>query len=100
MNQSSNVKEFVEIAQKKFPSFIIVALNSDEVWSNTNVLMDHYSSQFKSLKGTKTFHHNEIVSNKIHGNLVSPGCTCYSSSANESKDKSNSLTLSVVNFIE
>ena len=91
MNQSSNVKEFVEIAQKKFPSFIIVALNSDEVWSNTNVW---------SLKGTKTFHHNEIVSNKIHGNLVSPGCTCYSSSANESKDKSNSLTLSVVNFIE
>ena len=82
MNQCSNLKEFVGIAQKKFPSFIIVAFNSAEVWSNTNVLMDHYSSQFKSLKGTKTFHHNEIVSNKIHGHLVSPGFTCHSSSAN------------------
>ena len=50
--------------------------------------MDHYSSQFKPLKGTKTFHNTEIVNNKIHGNLSSPGCPCHSSSANENKDKS------------
>ena len=88
MNQSSNLNEFVKIAQNKFPSFVIVASNSAEVWSNTNVLMDHYSSHFKPLKGTKTFHHTEIVNNKIHGNLLSPGWPCHSSSANENKDKS------------
>ena len=49
--------------------------------------MDCYSSHFKPLKETKTFHHTEIVNNKIHGNLLSPGCPCHSSSANENKDK-------------
>ena len=44
MNQSSNLDEFVGIAQKKLTSFVIVAANSAEVWSNTNVLMDLYSS--------------------------------------------------------
>ena len=78
----------MEIAQKKFPSFAIVAFNSAEVWSNTNALMDHYSSHFQPLKGTKTFHHTEIVNNKIHGNLLSPGCPCNSSATNENKDKS------------
>ena len=82
MNQSSNLNEFVEITQKKFAS---VAFNSAEVWSNANVLMDRYSSHFKPLKGTKTFHHIEIVSNKIHGNLLSPGCPGNSSSANENR---------------
>ena len=55
MNQSSNLNEFVEIAQKKFPSFVIVAFNSAEVWSNTNVLMDCYSSPLSHLKGLKLF---------------------------------------------
>ena len=32
--------------------------------------MDRYSSQFKPLKETKTFHHNEIINKKIHGNLL------------------------------
>ena len=40
MNQSSKLNEFVEIAQKKSPSFFMVAINSAEVWSNTNILMD------------------------------------------------------------
>ena len=31
MNQPSNLNEFVKIAQKKFPSFVIVAFNSTEV---------------------------------------------------------------------
>ena len=88
MNQSWNLNEFVKIAQKKFPSVLIAAFNSAEVWSNTNVLMDRYSSHLKSLKGTKTFHHTRIVNNKIHGNLLSPSCPCHSSSANENKDKS------------
>ena len=88
MNQSSNLNEFVKIAQKKFPYFVMVALNSAEVSSDTNVLMDCYSSHFKPLKGTKTFHHTENDNNKIHGNLLSPGCPCHSSSANENKDKS------------
>ena len=88
MNQSSNLDEFVEIAQKKFPSFVIVVavFNSAEVWSNTNILMDPYSSCFKPLKGTKTFHHTEIV-NKIHGNLLYRGCPCHSSSRNENEDE-------------
>ena len=57
MNQSSNLDEFVEIAQKKFPSFVIVivAFNSAEIWSNTTVLIDPSSSYFKPLKGTNTF---------------------------------------------
>ena len=88
MNQRSNLNEFVEKAQKKFPSFVIVVFNSAEVWSNTNVLMDCYSSHFKPLKGTKTFNHTEIDNNRIHGNLLSPSCLCHSSSANENKDKS------------
>ena len=50
--------------------------------------MNPYSSHFKPLKGTKTFHHTEIVNNKIHGNLLSPGCPCHSSPANENKGKS------------
>ena len=77
----------MEIAQKKFPSFVVVALNSAEVQSNTNILMDRYSSHFKPLKETKTFHHTDIVNKKIHGNLLSPGSVCHSS-ANENKDKS------------
>ena len=85
MNQSSNLNEFLEIAQKKFLSFVIVvvAFNSAEVWSNTNVLMHPYLSYFKPLKGTKTFHHSEIVNNKIHGNLLYPDCPCHSSFTNE-----------------
>ena len=73
MNPSANLNEIVEIAQKKSPSFAIVAFNSTEVWSNT-LLMDRYSSHFKPLKGTKTVHHTEIITNKIHLNLPSPGC--------------------------
>ena len=38
----TNLIEFVEIAQKKFSSFVIVAFNSAEVWSDTNFLMDCY----------------------------------------------------------
>ena len=49
--------------------------------------MDRYSSHFKPLKETKTFHHTDIVNKKIHGNLLSPGSVCHSS-ANENKDKS------------
>ena len=99
MNQSSNLNEFLKIAQKKFPSFVIVAFNSAEVWSDTNVLMDCYLSHFKPLKGTKTFHHTEIDNNKIHGNLLSPDCPCHSSPANKTKINQNLLNLSVVNFI-
>ena len=49
--------------------------------------MDFHSSYFKPLKGTKIFHHTETV-NKIHGNLLYPGCPCHSSSTNENEDKS------------
>ena len=73
MKKSSNLNEFVEIAQKKFPSLAIVVFNSAKGWSNNNALIDHYSSHCKPLKGTKTFHHTEIVNNEIHGNLLSPG---------------------------
>ena len=38
----TNLNEFVEVAQKKFSSFVIVAFNSAEVWSDTNFLMDCY----------------------------------------------------------
>ena len=64
-----------KIAQKKFPSFVIVIVvcNSAEVLSNTNALTDPYSSHFKPLKGNKTFHHTEIVNNKIQENLLYPG---------------------------
>ena len=88
MNQSSNLNEFVKIAQKKFPYFVMVALNSAEVSSETNVLMDCYLSHFKPLKGTKTFHHTESDNNKIHGNLLSSGCSYHSSSADENTGKS------------
>ena len=66
----------------------MVAFNSAEVRSNTNFLMDHYSNHSKPRKRTKTFHHIEIVNNKIHGNLLSSGCPCHSSCANENEDKS------------
>ena len=60
---------------------------SPEVWSNTNILIDPYSSYFKPLKGTKAFHYNEIVNNKIHENLLYPDWPCHSSSTNENEDK-------------
>ena len=47
--------------------------------------MDCYLSHSKPLKGTKTFHHTEIVNYKIRGNLLSPGCPCHYSSANENE---------------
>ena len=47
--------------------------------------MDCYLSHSKPLKGTKTFHHIEIINYKIRGNLLSPGCPCHYSSANENK---------------
>ena len=50
--------------ENKFLSF--VAFNSAEVRSNANFLMDRYLNHSMPLKGTKTFHHIEIV-NKIHG---------------------------------
>ena len=82
----------MEIAQKKFSSFVLVAVNSAEVQSNTKVLMDCYLSHFKPLKETKTFHHTDIVNKKNHGNLLSPGSVCHSS-ANENKDKSKFIKL-------
>ena len=77
-----------KIAQKKFPSFVIVIVvfNSAEVLSNTNALTYPYSSHFKPLKGNKTSHHTEIVSNKIQENLLYPGWLCHSSSTNENED--------------
>ena len=60
---------------------------SPEVWSNTNILIDPYSSYFKPLKGTKAFHYNEIVNNKIHENLLYPDWPCHSSSTNENEGK-------------
>ena len=66
----TDLNEFVGTAQKKFPSFVIVAFNSAEVRSNTNFLMDRYLGHSKPLKGTKTFHHIEIVNNIIHKNLL------------------------------
>ena len=50
--------------------------------------MGPYLSYLKPLKGTKTFHHTEIVNNKIHGSLLYPGCPCHSSSTNKNEDKS------------
>ena len=88
MNQSLNLNESAEIAQKKLLSFLIVAFNYVQVWSNTNVLVDCYLSLFKSLKGIKTFYHTEIVNNKIHENVFSPGCPCHSLPTNEKKGKS------------
>ena len=55
----------MEIAQKKFPSFVIVAFDSAEISSNINVLTDRYSSQSKPLKETKTSHHTKIVNKKF-----------------------------------
>ena len=55
--------------------------------------MDHYLSDFKPLKGDKTFHHTEIDNNKTHGNLLSSDCP------NKGINR-NSLSLSVVNFFE
>ena len=78
----------MEIAQKKFPSFVIVAFTSSEVWSSTNFLMDCYLSHSKPLQETKNFHHVEIVNNKIQRNFLPPDCPCPSSSANENKGKS------------
>ena len=95
---ATNLNEFVETTRKKFPSFVIVAFNSAEVWSNTNFLMDHYLSHSKPLKGTKTFHHIEIVNNIIHGNLLSPDCPCHSSCANENEDKSKFIKLECGKF--
>ena len=92
MNQISNLNEFVEIAQKKFPSFSHSCVNFAKVWSNTNVFMGPHSSHFKPLTGNKTFHHTEIVNNKIHGSLFYPGCPCHSSSANKNEDKSKIIT--------
>ena len=89
MNQSSNLNEFVIIAKRKFPFSSIIAFNSAEVWSNSNFLMNHYSRHCKPLKGTKTFHHIEIVKTKFMcKNLLSSGWPCQSFSANENKDKS------------
>ena len=84
----TNLNKFVKIAQKKLPFFVIVAFNAVEIRSNTTFFMDRHLSPSYPLKGTKTFHHVEIGSNKIHRNLLSPGCLCPSSSANENKDKS------------
>ena len=81
MNQGLNLNEYVEIAQKKFPSFVIgiVAFNSAEVWSNTNILIDLYLIYFKPFKVTKLF---IILKLLIHGNLP-----CHSSSTDENEEK-------------
>ena len=57
--------------------------------------MDRYLSHFKPLKETKTFHQNEIVNKKIHGNLLSPACHSY---ANENKGKLKSIKPECVKF--
>ena len=59
--------------------------------------MDRYSSDFKPLKETKSFHHTEFVNKKIHGNLLSPGFACHSS-ANENKGKSKLINPECVKF--
>ena len=52
------------------------------------------------LKGTKTFQHIEIVNSKINGYLLSLGCPCHSSSANENEDKSKIIQPECGNFYQ
>ena len=82
MNQSSNLNEFVEIAQKKSPSFVIVAFNS-AWWIITQVTLSH-------LKEPKLFIILKLLTIKFTwlSDIPALGCPCHSSFANENKDKS------------
>ena len=61
--------------------------------------MGPYSSYFKPLKGTKTFHHTENVTNKIHGSLLILAALVILLQI-KMKINRNSLGQSAVNYFE
>ena len=90
MNQSSNLNEFVEIAQKKSPSFVIVAFNS-AWWIVTQVTLSH-------LKELKLFIILKLLTIKfieIYPHLVVLAILPLQM---KTKINRNSLSLSVINL--
>ena len=61
----TNLQEFVNVAQPKFPSFVITACLSKDICKATAFLNDCYKSHSKSIPKTHTIHHIEIVDGHV-----------------------------------
>ena len=69
--------EFVSVAKKKFPDFVIAFFPKESVRSLTTFLSQRYQQHSKPLVGTVSFHHIEITNMRIVGHLLSPSCFCH-----------------------
>ena len=73
----TSCEEFVSVAKKKFPYFVIAFFPKESVRSLTIFLSQRYQQHSKPLVGTMSFHHIEISNKRIVGHLLSPSCSCH-----------------------
>ena len=98
MNQISNPSEFVELAQKIFPSFVIVAFNSAKVWSNTLGIVTR--ATISHLKGLKSIIILKLVIMKFMKNYFHVVVFAIFPLQMKTKINQNLSSLNVVNFIK
>ena len=72
----TNLKEFVEVAKAKFPSFVIEQWSTNDVRAKEDFLHEHYRKHSKDLAGIMAWHYVEVKDNKIKSDLLSP-CPCH-----------------------
>ena len=73
----TNLKEFVEVAKAKFPSFVIEQCLTNDVHAKEEFLKERYQKHSKDLAGIMAWHHVEVKDNKIESDSLSPSCPCH-----------------------
>ena len=72
----TNLKEFVEVAKAKFPSFVIEQCSTNDVRAKEDFLNARYRKHSKDLAGIMAWHYVEVKDKKIKSDLLSP-CPCH-----------------------
>ena len=85
----NNLFDFVDVAQKTFPHFKIVAFLSAEVRKDSEFLQNRYSERSRTLPGTQKFHFISIKDGKVVGNFTSPSCSCHGTTTTIKETDSN-----------
>ena len=90
----TSAQEFVDLAKKKFPDFVITLCFSDDIHAETKFLKDCYEKPSKLIPKTHSVHHLDVVGKKLVLNLKSLPCKCHpvgDSSANSGSVEGGSV---------
>ena len=72
----TSCEEFLSVAKKNFPGFLVAFVPKESVRSSTTFLSQRYQQHSKPLVGTMSFHHIEITNKRIVGHLLSLSWSC------------------------